>query len=450
MTDLDLLQKYDRTVPRYTSYPTAPHFSSEIGPCDYAAWLASGDPKAPVSLYLHVPYCKKMCWYCGCNTKVAARYEPVAEVADRLIEEIALVARTMGAARPASQIHWGGGTPNMLAPYDFARIMAALEQHFPRTDTVDIAVEMDPRLLTQEMAAECLMSGVTRVSFGVQDFEPEVQRLINREQPYEQVRNAVDLLRAHGVSGINLDLIYGLPGQSAGSILRTVDLAHTLEPDRIALFGYAHVPWMKPHQRLIDESLLPDAAGRWALMRLANDRLQELGYVQIGFDHFAKAGDPMAVALKENRLIRNFQGYAVEQADTLIGLGPSAIGTLPQGYVQNVTETGAWHRAIAEGRLATARGLELSAEDRLRRAIIERLLCDFTVDLDAICRAQNQPARRFAAEKVKLNDLARDGLVELDGERIRVTELGRPFARLAAACFDTYLESGKARHSQAV
>jgi oxygen-independent coproporphyrinogen-3 oxidase len=450
MTQQDLLQKYDRAVPRYTSYPTAPHFHPGIGSRDYAAWLAAGDAKAPVSLYLHVPYCKSMCWYCGCHTKVAARYEPVGEVAARLIAEIELVSGLIGRPRPVSQIHWGGGTPNMLKPADFARVMAAIDRHFARADTAEVAIEMDPRLLTQEMAAECLMSGVNRVSLGVQDFDPEVQRLINREQPFDLVRDAVALLRAHGIAGINLDLMYGLPGQTAETIRRTIDLADSLAPDRLALFGYAHVPWMKTHQRLIDESRMPDSAGRWALMTLANERLRELGYVQIGFDHFARADDPMVLALKTGRLTRNFQGYAVENAATLIGLGPSAIGTLPQGYVQNVADTGAWHRAIAEGRLATARGIAINDEDRLRRAIIERLLCDFAVDLDAVSRAHGMTGRRFAQEKVRLNELAQDGLVELDGERIRVTELGRPLARIAAACFDTYLETGKARHSKAV
>ena len=448
--EAQLLRWYDRTVPRYTSYPTAPHFHPGIGPQDYAAWLAAGDKNAPVSLYLHVPFCKSMCWYCGCHTKVAARYQPVEELAERLAAEIALVAGVIGAARPVTQIHWGGGTPNMLNPADFARIMAAIDRHFARSDTAEVAMEMDPRLLTAEMAAECLMSGVNRVSLGVQDFDPEVQRLINREQPYALVRDAVELLRAHGIAGINLDLMYGLPGQTQDTILKTIDLAHSLQPDRLALFGYAHVPWMKTHQRLIDESRMPDAVGRWALMRLANDRLRELGYVQIGFDHFARADDPMALALRSGKLTRNFQGYAVEDAATLIGLGPSAIGTLPQGYVQNLPETIAWHRAIGEGRLATARGIALSDEDRLRRAIIERLLCDFAVDLDAVSHAHGMTGRRFAQEKVRLNELARDGLVELDGDHVRITELGRPLARIAAACFDTYLETGKARHSKAV
>jgi oxygen-independent coproporphyrinogen-3 oxidase len=294
------------------------------------------------------------------------------------------------------------------------------------------------------------MSGVNRVSLGVQDFDPEVQRLINREQPFELVRDAVALLRAHGIGGINLDLMYGLPGQTRETILRTIELAHSLAPERLALFGYAHVPWMKTHQRLIDESRMPDGALRWELMSLANERLRELGYVQIGFDHFARADDPMVLALKAGKLTRNFQGYAIEDAATLIGLGPSAIGTLPQGYVQNVADTGAWHRAIAAGRLATARGIPISDEDRLRRAIIERLLCDFAVDLDAVARAHGMPGRRFAQEKVRLNELARDGLVELEGERIRVTEIGRPLARIIAACFDAYLDGGKARHSRAV
>jgi oxygen-independent coproporphyrinogen-3 oxidase len=450
MTELHLLQKYDRAVPRYTSYPTAPHFHAGIGPKEYGDWLAAGDAKAPVSLYLHVPYCRSMCWYCGCHTKVAARYQPVGDLAERLVDEIALVADRIGATRPVSQIHWGGGSPNMLKAADFARIMAAIDRRFARPDTAEVAIEMDPRLLTPEMAAECLMAGVNRVSLGIQDFEPEVQRLINREQPYELVRDAVALLRAHGIAGINLDLMYGLPGQTPETILRTIELAHSLAPDRLALFGYAHVPWMKTHQRLIDESRLPDAAQRWALMTLANDRLQELGYVQIGFDHFARADDPMVLALNAGRLSRNFQGYAVEEASTLIGLGPSAIGTLPQGYVQNQPEIGAWHRAIGEGQLATVRGIALSDEDRLRRAIIERLLCDFAVDLDAMTRAHGMSGRRFAQEKLRLNELARDGLVELEGEQVRVTALGRPLARLAAACFDTYLETGKARHSKAV
>ena len=450
MTVIDLLQKYDRAVPRYTSYPTAPHFHQGIGAREYGEWLAAGDAATPVSLYLHVPYCQQMCWYCGCHTKVAARYQPVGELADRLIAEIDLVAGQIGATLKLSQIHWGGGSPNMLSAADFARVMAAIDRRFARSDAAEVAIEMDPRLVSQEMASECLMAGVTRVSLGIQDFDPEVQRLINREQPFDLVRRTVELLRAHGIAGINLDLIYGLPGQTPESMLRTVELAHQLEPDRLALFGYAHVPWMKTHQRLIDESRLPDGPQRWTLMTLATDRLREFGYVQIGFDHFARPDDPMALALKAGKLTRNFQGYAMEEAATLIALGPSAIGTLPQGYVQNATDIGTWHRAIGAGRLATARGVALSDEDRLRRAIIERLLCDFAVDLEQICRAHGAGGRRFAQEKVRLNELARDGLVELDGERVRVTELGRPLARVVAACFDTYLDTGGARHSRAV
>lgn len=445
-----LLAKYDRPVPRYTSYPTAAQFHPGIGGAELAGWLAATDPRAPLSVYLHVPFCKQMCWYCGCHTRVAARYDPIHRFAERLTEELELVVRNIGSRRQVSQIHWGGGTPNMLSPDDFRRLMMAIGHLYDLTADCEIALELDPRLMSADLLRALRDGGVNRVSLGVQDFDAEVQAAINRIQPYDLVRRAVDDLRGIGVQGLNLDLIYGLPRQTGASFARTIDLALSLDPDRLAIFGYAHVPWMKAHQRLIDEKTLPDAMQRFAMAETAAAQVIAAGYRRIGLDHFAKADDPLALALEDRSLRRNFQGYTADSAETLIGFGPSAISALPQGFVQNLTETGAWSQRVAKGELAAARGVALTAEDCLRGAIIERLMCFGEVDFGAVALELGAPAYTFRAERARLAPLIADGLAELKGSKLRITERGFPFQRLVAAAFDAYFTSSAARHSRAV
>lgn len=445
-----LLSAYGRPVPRYTSYPTAPHFHAGIEGNRAAEWLSAAPDDMPASVYLHVPYCSKLCWYCGCNTKIVARSEPVAAYARLLQREIALIGAWLSRRQKVTHIHWGGGTPNILSPVDFCTLTAELRTRFAVAANAEVAVEVDPRTLSTDMIAAFRVAGVTRVSLGVQDFDETVQRAVNRVQSYATVKQAVLGLRGCGVRSINLDLMYGLPHQTAETIASTVDQAVSLDPERIALFGYAHVPWMKKHQRLIDEAALPGDQARWELATVAVERLQARGYEWIGLDHFARPDDPLARAARNGQLRRNFQGYTTDATEMLLGFGPSAIGTLPQGYVQNATEPGAWADAIRAGRLATVKGIAIDADDRLRRAVIERLMCDLAVDLDRIARGFGTTASAFAAEKAALAPFVRDGLVEIDGDRVHLTQRGRPLMRSVAAVFDRHLAASAARHSRAV
>ena len=308
--------------------------------------------------------------------------------------------------------------------------------------------ELDPRYVTPELARTLAAVGVTRASLGVQEFAPDIQSAIGRVQPFAVVERAVRVLREFGIGRINLDLMYGLPHQTVDDIRTTVDLAASLQPQRVAYFGYAHVPWFKPHQRLIDEAALPGATERLDQAEAARAALVACGYEAIGLDHFARPDDPLAVAARCGRLRRNFQGYTTDDAVALIGFGASAIGRFPQGFVQNATDAGGYARAIASGRLATVRGLAFSAEDRARGRIIERLMCDFFVDLDSV--GADEIATGFAAEREELAPLEAKGLVRIDGNRIAVTRAGRPFVRLAAAAFDAYLAKSPTRHSVAV
>jgi len=434
----------ERAVPRYTSYPTAPHFSAAVGPNTYAEWLAALPAAAKLSLYMHVPYCSELCLYCGCTTKAVRHRAPVVAYADHLRHEIELVGAVLG-GRPAVHLHWGGGTPSILGAEVIVDLVDRLERTFDFSRIAEHAIELDPRRVTSRLAATLGRIGVTRASFGAQDFSPHVQRAIGRIQPFEQVEAAVEAVRAAGVAAINIDLMYGLPRQTVGDVIRSAELAASLAASRIALFGYAHVPWFKPHQKLIDTQALPGAAERMAQMYAAAETLEECGYVQVGLDHFALVHDDLLRAARTGRLHRNFQGYTTDAADALIGLGASSIGRLPQGYVQNAPDVGSYMRAIDGGQFAVAKGLALSPDDLQRARIIERLMCDFAVDLDA-----EAGAAEFSAELDAVDDLAASGIVSRHGRQVVVTEKGRPFVRLVAAAFDVYLPQNHKRHSVAV
>ncbi len=446
----DLSAKYALRVPRYTSYPTAPHFHPGIGPDTYGQWLAGIDPAEELSLYLHIAYCAEMCWFCGCHTKITKKYAPVAAYMDALLGEVDLVARKLPTRMTARHIHFGGGSPTILSPEDFVRTVDTLRQKFIVKPDAEIAVELDPRTADETYVKAMASAGVTRASIGVQDFDPKVQQAINRIQPYDVTANVINWLRQHGVPEINMDLVYGLPHQTVDGLLDTIDKAHGFRPRRIALFGYAHVPWMKKHMRLIPEEALPDTDTRWAQYEQGTAKLESLGYVKIGLDHFAAPDDPLAIALKEQRLHRNFQGYTTDTADTLIGFGASGIGSLPQGYVANEGEVHAYQRSIAEGRLAVVRGVAINDDDRLRREIIERLMCDLEIDLDVVAGRHGVDAAQFAPELASLAPLQADGLVEVSGHRIAVTEEGRTRVRAVCAGFGRYLKAGEQRHSKAV
>ncbi len=445
----EILERYGRPVPRYTSYPTAPHWQPGVAAETYRDWLATIGNGDQCSLYFHVPYCTDMCWYCGCHTKIVKQYQPVANYAAVLRQEVALVNGAIPGVPTVTHVHWGGGTPTMLSPRDFSSLMETTRRHFRFADDAEVAVEIDPRTLTKSMASALSMASVNRASIGVQDFNAHVQKAVNRIQPYEITERAVVWLRDAGINAINLDLMYGLPGQSTDDVIHTVDLAHKLAPDRLAVFGYAHVPWMKPHQRMIDEEALPGRPERMAQANAVAKRLAKHGYRSIGLDHFARANDELAIAMDQGRIRRNFQGYTTDTAPVLLGFGASAIGSLPQGYVQNTAPLRAYARCIQDGRFAVIRGVELTADDRLRRAVIERLMCALEVDLAATA-ARFGMAERFEPELDTLVSMEAMGLVEVKGSHIRVTEKGRPLMRTVAAVFDRYLETAGARHSHAI
>ncbi len=445
----ELIARYDQRVPRYTSYPTAPHFSHDLQAATYIQWLSELSPRTGLSLYLHVPFCAELCLYCGCNTTIARSYRPVAAYVDLLEQEIDLVAEHLPGRMDIAHIHWGGGTPTTLSPEDLKRIMFLLRKSFAIGSAAELAVEIDPRTITAGHVEALRAAGLNRASLGVQDFDPAVQKSIKRIQSIEQTAKVARWLREAGVSGLNLDLMYGLPYQTSDSVMRSVGLALELDPDRIALFGYAHVPWMKRHQALLPEEALPDAVERVEQCTAAASTLLRAGYVQIGIDHFAKPADQLAVRQREGHLHRNFQGYTTDEATALIGFGTSAIGSLPQGYVQNAPTTVAYRDAISKGQLPVVRGAALTEDDRLRRAIIERLMCDFFVDLDEIT-ARHSEKTDFTPELAAIDELARDGLVTRRGHSIGIPEDSRLLVRNVCAVFDRYLDSGAVRHSRAI
>ena len=442
---------FSARVPRYTSYPTAPHFSAEVDAKRYEAWLSRIDPNSAISLYLHVPFCRRMCWYCGCNMRVIARYDPVTSYVDTIIREIELAARVVPEGVSVRHIHWGGGTPTALAPEDMIRIAEAVKSRFNILEKAEIAVEIDPRTFTSGNAVALGKIGCTRASLGVQEFDNKVQEAINRVQPVSMIEDTLALLSEQGIKDVNFDLMYGLPYQTAETLKSTVEQAAALKPARIALFGYAHVPWMAKNQRMIPEEALPTPLTRYEQAAAAGDALAEQGYVKIGLDHFARPDDSMAVALREGRLHRNFQGYTDDAAGTLVAFGASSISALPDGFVQNITETGAYTRAVNSGVLPVAKGVVFRGEDKLRSAIIERLMCDMEVDLEDI-RKQYAPDRSsFWEEMSQLRGLEEEGLCKLEGSRVRVPDEARLALRVVCSVFDAYLaQNTELRHAAAV
>lgn len=449
--DSDLLARYDGLrVPRYTSYPTAPHFTAAVDENVYRSWLSGIGADQTGSLYLHIPFCRQMCWFCGCHTKVVARYEPVAEYLDLLRREVSLVAGALPRRLPIRHIHFGGGTPTIVEPDDFLLLMEALGRSFDIRPDAQIAVEIDPRVLTPDMVAALARGGVNRASLGVQDFDETVQGAINRPQPHGVTALAIERLRGAGIRHINIDLMYGLPFQTVSMTEASARAAIALGPDRLAVFGYAHVPWMKPHQKMILEDDLPGGRTRWRQFAAIARVARAAGYRPIGLDHFARADDDLAIRQAEGRLARNFQGYTSDDASTLIGFGTSAIGSLPQGYAQNAVPFHDYERSIAAGRFAIAKGIRLSVEDRLRRAVIERLMCDLAVDLESVAVQFGERKDYFDTALSEMGDLSSDGVVSISNRCLRVEESARPLVRIVAARFDTYLSSGSARHSRAI
>ncbi|MDP1873142.1 oxygen-independent coproporphyrinogen III oxidase [Phenylobacterium sp.] len=450
-SDIERVLKHDGRAPRYTSYPTAVQFSTEVGVSEYCDWLAGLPQEMAVSLYVHVPFCTRLCWYCGCNTRVVNRPEPIGEYVRYLLREVELVARELEGRRSATALHLGGGTPNTLTVEELQAVFHALGREFAFADNMEIAAELDPASLTRSWVEAAGALGLNRASLGVQILDPKVQAAVNRTETFEQIEECVAALRAIRVRSLNLDLMYGLPHQTTQSVLSTIDAVLKFRPERLALFGYAHVPWMKSHQKLIAESALPGPAERLEQALTAEEKLVGEGYVSIGLDHFALPHDDLARAKADHRLRRNFQGYTTDAARTLIGFGASAIGALPGGYVQNHAQELSWRQAIDRGEPPVARGVAVSEDDRFRAEIIERLMCDFAVDLEAVCgRHQGRSTFELEGAMAQLRSFLDDRFISIEGGRIEVLPAGRPLVRSISACFDTYLQPDALRHSRAV
>lgn len=431
-----LLERYDGNVPRYTSYPTAVEFSNAVDEDTAAEWLGQLPLDERLSVYVHIPFCKRLCWYCGCNTRAVRNHNLISDYIGVLGEELALLEKALPGRPLAGAIHLGGGTPNMLSRDDLGNLFRALRHVFQVSPGAEIAAELDPSVLTKDWVTAAVFHGLTRASVGVQDLSPHVQEAVNRIEPFEVVQNAVGWLRDAGIASINLDLMYGLPRQRTRDLLGTLDRILTLRPERLALFGYAHVPWVKAHQKLIDQTELPGAAERLDQSEEAAARLEREGYVRIGLDHFAMPDDPLAVALRQGRLHRNFQGYTADPHMTIVGLGASSISSLPQGFYQNdATELG-WRRRLQEGRLPVVRGVGLTDEDRFRGEIIETLMCRHAVDLASVGARHGRGLDELKGEREALAAMAADGLVELAGDTVSVTAVGKPWLRSVARVFD--------------
>jgi oxygen-independent coproporphyrinogen-3 oxidase len=450
MRDTLRAQYGEERLPRYTSYPTAPQFSDAIGHQAYAEWLAAIPGETTASLYLHVPFCRSMCWYCGCHTTITQRDAPIVDYLAVLRREIALVADRLSAPLPVSHVHFGGGTPTVMEPAAFIGLMDLMRQRFSLEAGAEIAVEIDPRTLTRTMTAALGEAGVTRASLGVQSFDPVVQRAINRIQSFEQTARAANGLRQAGVRGINFDLIYGLPHQTLESCVDTVRQSIELRPERFSVFGYAHVPTFKKHQRRIDEAALPDGAARYEQAEAIAEALVSAGYCRIGLDHYALPEDSMVQAQAAGSLHRNFQGYTTDPGDVLIGFGASAIGRLPQGYAQNEVVLGRYAERISRGELATSKGYALTADDRLRADLIERVMCDFHVNVSQVCRTHGIEPETLLQSIPRLRMLEQDGIIRLKDNVVSVNDDTRFLVRTVASAFDAYLGASGRTHSRAI
>jgi len=439
-------QRYaSHNVPRYTSYPTAADFSPRVTSREHAAWLGNLASGESVSLYLHVPYCREICLYCGCNTKMAVRDDVVASYRSALEAEIDLVSGLISHRVGIARLHWGGGTPSILGSAGLQSVVAALQRRFAFDPGFEHAIELDPRYVNAELASGLAALGVNRASLGVQDINPLVQAAIGRLQPLAMVEAAVDGLRSAGIRNLSFDLMYGLPMQTVESIRKTCALVVAMSPDRIACFGYAHLPRLKANQRRINTATLPTQPERVEQASVFAEELERNGYVRIGIDHFARPTDALARAAASKHLHRNFQGYTDDDRKALLGLGASSISTFAEGFVQNTADVPRYIRAIGSGSLATARGATLDDEDRLRGRIIERLMCDFEVDLADIA-----PRADFATEISMLAEMKREGLVVIGDGKLTITDTGRSVVRVVASTFDAYRRCQGTRFSTAV
>jgi oxygen-independent coproporphyrinogen-3 oxidase len=445
-----VLALIDRPGPRYTSYPTADRFSTRVGAADYEVALGrraqSGAKASPVGLYLHIPFCESVCYYCACNKVVTRQHGRAKAYLEALTQEMGLHAQVLGYRTPIASLHLGGGTPTFLSDEELTGLMRSIHQHFTFTPGAELAIEVDPRTVSTARLSHLGSLGFNRLSMGVQDFDPEVQKAVHRVQSHDQVAQLVQDARALGYDSINLDLIYGLPQQSATSFSRTLEQVTAIRPDRLALYAYAHLPQRFKPQRRIDESQLPSAAARLAMLGQAIDRLLQAGYVYIGMDHFALPGDELAVAKRQGRLHRNFQGYTAMPDVDLIGLGVSSIGRVGPQYVQNLKDIGAYQDALSQGRFPVERGVWLSRDDLLRRSVIMALMCQGRVEFESIELAHLVDFREhFGAELRALEAWQEQGMIRLEPRAIALTDLGWFGVRAVAMVFDRHLQQGTAQ-----
>ena len=442
----DIVCHYARLqVPRYTSYPTAAEFTPAVASADQRRWLRDLDTTEAVSVYLHVPYCRELCLYCGCNTKKAMRDDVITSYRIALEREIALVSDALSGPVRIARMHWGGGTPSILGADGLASVMKVLHSHFVFEDGFEHAIELDPRYVTPLLAASLKELGVNRASLGVQDVNSLVQAAIGRWQPMRDVEAAVLRLRANGIRNLNFDLIYGLPLQTMATLRETCEIVAMLSPDRIACYGYAHMPRLKANQRRIDDNTLPGVEERIDQADAIAEEFQRHGFIKIGIDHFARPTDALARAAMSGRLHRNFQGYTDDGRETLIGFGASSISRFQDGYVQNIADVPSYVRTISSGCLAPSRACRLDVAEKQRARTIESLMCLFRVDLDVTA-----PNMDFIEELSLLQPLVSDGLVRIEGRVVTATEAGRQVVRVIAAAFDPHTCADAARFSKAV
>ena len=447
-SQLARLGLFDARVPRYTSYPTAPQFADAVGSVQFRQWVAAIPAGSPISLYLHVPFCRRLCWFCACRTQGTSSDEPVVAYVETLKAELQLLRALLPEGVTLSRLHWGGGTPTLLPAPLMADLAAAIFRVAPLGKGAEFSVEIDPNEIDEARLDALAAAGMNRASIGVQDFDPEIQAIIGRDQSYEVTRKAVDMIRARGISSLNADILYGLPHQTRARLADSVQKLLSLSPDRVALYGYAHVPWMARRQQLIPSDTLPRPEERLELFATAQELFAWDGYVDIGIDHFARPTDGLAVAQKAGLLRRNFQGYTDDTSEVLIGLGASSISKFPQGYAQMNGATSAWTKAVREGQFAIHRGHAFRGDDKLRARIIEALMCDFAVRTDELLH--DFPTSRaaldalFAAAAEKFGDFVRH-----DAEGLSIPVAGRPLTRMIAAQFDEYAMA-KSGHSSAI
>lgn len=444
------ITKSSLRVPRYTSYPTAPNFSKDINSDTYKLWLTKIIKKSNISLYIHIPFCKKLCWYCGCNMQVTNKGNKVSLYVETIIKELDIILKYLDNSCNVTHIHFGGGSPTIINPEDFLKLVNCIKKRLNISESTEINIEIDPRNISEEKIAAYFEAGIRRASLGVQCFDPEVQKAINRVQPFSIVENTFNLLRKHNITNINSDLIYGLPYQNTEKLLKTIDRVSELNSSRVSLFGYAHVPWIKKHQTLIPEEVIPKTQERIEMAIESQKHLQNKEYLPIGLDHFAKKEDSMFSAMKNKKLQRNFQGYTTDQEEILIGIGNSSIGMLPDGYVQNSTSVKDYAESINKGELTTVKGLSFSKDDKIRKEIIFSLMCYLQVDLNQIFSKHNLKQNYFNDELLSLQKFISEGAIQIQDNIITINEKARIAIRVIASVFDKYLVKSEAKHSVSI